>query len=81
MKAELEKAKDVAQTAQVTANALEHKFYDLGVKETEARLANELARVCRDFCLEVWTEASNLTEVPAALEWRKAENVYCLKDL
>ena len=52
------------------------KFYDLGVQETEARLIDELVEVCRDYCLEVWTEALNLARVPVALEWRRAENVY-----
>ena len=81
LKAKLEKAKDATQTAQVTANALEQKFYDLRVKETEAHLADELVGVCRDYCLKVWTETLNLIEVPAASEWRRAENVYCPEDL
>ena len=46
------------------------------MKETEVCLTDELAGVCRDYCLKVWTEALNLTEVPTALEWRRAENVY-----
>jgi len=53
-------------------NASRQKFYDLGVKETEARLTNELAGVCRDYCLK----ALNLTGVLAAWEWRRPKNVY-----
>lgn len=41
-------------------DASEQKFYDLRVQEIEARLTKELARVCRNYCLEVWTEALNL---------------------
>ena len=55
LKAELETAKEAAQVTQATADTTGHKFYDLGVQETEARLTNELAGVCRDYCLEVWT--------------------------
>ena len=51
------------------------------MKETEVCLTDELAGVCRDYCLKVWIEALNLTEVPAALEWRRAENVYYPPDL
>ena len=46
------------------------------MQETKAHLTDELARVCRDYCLKVWTKALNLARVPATLEWRKAENVY-----
>ena len=78
LKAELEKAKEVARVA---ADASEKKFYDLRVQETEARLTKELAEVCRDYYQEVWTEALNLAGVPAALEWRRAENIYYPPDL
>ena len=76
MKAELEKAKEATR-----GEILEQKFYDLRAKENEVCLTDKLARVCRDYCLEVWTEALNLTGVPAILEWRRAENVYCPQDL
>ena len=46
------------------------------MQETEARLTKEMVGFCRDYCQEVWTEALNLVGVPAALEWRRAENVY-----
>ena len=78
LKAELEKAKEVAR---VVADASEKKFYDLRVQETEARLTEESAEVCRDYYQKVWTEALNLARVLAALEWRRAENVYYPPDL
>ena len=65
LKAELEKAKKATRVAQAAADASEQKFYDLGMQETEAHLNDELAGVCRDYCLEVWTETLNLAEVPA----------------
>ena len=57
LKVELEKAKEAARVA---ADASKKKFYDLRVQETEARLTEELAEVCRDYYQEVWTEALNL---------------------
>lgn len=48
--------------------ASEWALYDLGVQETEVRLVEELAEVCRDYCREVWTEALNLAGVPATSE-------------
>ena len=68
LKAELGKDKKAAQVAQVTADAIGKKFYGLGMQEIEARLTDELARVCRDYCLEVWTEALNVAGASASSE-------------
>ena len=76
MKAKLEKAKEAAWATKATADASKQKFYDLEVQETEARLTEELIEVCRDYCSEVWIKVLNLAGVPAASEWRRAENVY-----
>ena len=78
LKAKLEKSKEVARVA---ADASKKKFYDLRVQETEAHLTEESAEVCRDYYQEVWTEALDLARVLAALEWRRAENVYYPPDL
>ena len=40
-----------------------------------------MARACKNYCLEVWTEALNPTRVPAASEWSRVKNVYYYKDL
>ena len=53
LKAELFKAKEAAQVTQVAADNAGQKFYDFGVQETEARLTEKLAGVCREYCLEV----------------------------
>ena len=60
LKAELSMAKEAAHAAQAAANTIRQKFYDLKVQETEAQLTEELARVCKEYCLEVWTEALNV---------------------
>ena len=81
LKTELKKAKEAAWTAKEAAEASEQKSYNLGVQEIEARLAEELAEVCKEYCQEVWTEALNLAGVPAASEWRRANNIYYLPDI
>ena len=53
LKAELSKAKEAAQVAQAVADTVGQKFYDLGVREIEAWLIEELVRICREYCLEV----------------------------
>jgi len=42
--------------------------YNLGLEETEIRLAEELAEVCREYCKKVWMEALNLVGVPTTSE-------------
>ena len=81
LKTELSKVKEATQVAQAAANTTRQKFYDLGVQETKAHLTKELAGVCREYCLEVWTEALNVAETPADSKWRKAENVFYPEDL
>lgn len=50
LKAELDKAKEVARAAKVATEASKQMFYDLGMQETEARLTKELAGVYREYC-------------------------------
>lgn len=75
LRVELKKAQEAAKVAK------ERESFELGVQETEIRLMEELAEVCRDYCQEVWTKALNLAGVPTTLEWRKAENVYFPQDI
>ena len=51
------------------------------MQETEVRLADELAEVCKDYCKEVWLEALNLAGVPTTSKWREARNVYYPLDI
>ena len=68
LKAELQKSKEAAWAAKEVSEAAETTSYERGVQETEIRLADELAEVCRDYCKEVWAEALNRVEVPATSE-------------
>ena len=81
MEVELGKANEAARTAKEAAKASELASYDLRVQETEVRLAEELAEVCRDYFQEVWAEALNLAGVLVASEWRKAKNIYYPTDI
>lgn len=81
MKVELGKAKEVAQAAKEAVEASEQRSYNLGVQETEAHLAEELAEVCSEYCQKIWTEALNLAGVPATSEWQKSENIYYPSDI
>ena len=68
LKTELQKAKEVARTTKEVAEASKLSSYNRGVKETQVRLAEEMAEVCRDYCKEVWAEALNQARVPATSE-------------
>ena len=68
LKAELQKSKEATWVAKEVSEAEETASYERGVQETEIRLADELAEVCRDYCKEVWAEALNRVEVPATSE-------------
>ena len=65
-KAKLQKAKDAVQLAkEAAAEAEKQATYALGMEETQARLTEELAKVCRDYCDATWDEALNVTGGPA----------------
>ena len=68
LKSELQKAKEVAQAEKKVIEAAKQASYLLGIEETETRLAEELAEVCRDYCKVSWEEALNLIEVPVDSE-------------
>ena len=55
--------------------------YEHGVQEIEIRLADELAKVCRDYCKKVWAEALNWAGVPSTSEWRSVENIFYPEDI
>ena len=54
LKAELQKVKKVARVAREATEATVKAFYEYGVQDTEARLSEEVAVVCRDYCTESW---------------------------
>ena len=49
LQVKLQKAKEEVQLAREAAKAEKKAFYQLGVEETEIRLAEELSEVCRDY--------------------------------
>ena len=48
-KVELQKDKEAAWVGKEVSEAVEMASYECGVQETEIRLADELAEVCRDY--------------------------------
>lgn len=69
-------AKEAAHSAKEVAKASTQAAYNRGMDETEIRLANELAKVCKNYYKEVCVEALNLVGIPATSEWRKEENIF-----
>ena len=59
-----------------TTKAVERASYECGVKDTEIRLAEEVAGVCRDYCTKTWIETLNSAGIPANSEMRKAESIF-----
>ena len=81
LKAELQKVKDATRVAREATEAAEIASYECGVLDMEMRLAEEVTRVCRDYCTEVWAEALNRAGVPATSKLRSAENSFFLEDI
>ena len=81
LKAKLQKAKDAARVAKEASEATETTSYERGVLETETWLAEEVAGVCRDYCVEMWAEALNLVGLPTNSELRSAENIFFPEDI
>ena len=77
----MEKAKDAAWVARETSKAAKIASYERGVLKTEARLVEEVAGMCRDYCVETWTEALNQVGVPADSELRRVENIFLSEDI
>ena len=67
-------AREAAEAA-VTAS------YERGLKDTEARLTEEVAVVCRDYVTESWGVALDRVAVPADSDLRRIENIFFLEDI
>ena len=50
LKAELGRAKEAARATKLSASTEKEASYLRGIEETEVRLTDELAEVCRDYC-------------------------------
>ena len=55
--------------------------YERGVKDTEVRLTEEVAVVCRDYCIESWGVAMDWVGVPTGSELRRIENIFFPEDI
>ena len=55
--------------------------YALDMEETHARLIEELAKVCRDYCNVTWDEALNVAGVPSDSAWRQLGSIYYHPDI
>ena len=55
--------------------------YEHGVKDTEARLIEEVAMVCRDYCTESWGVVMDRAGVPADSKLRRIENIFFPEDI
>ena len=80
LKAKLQKVKDEAKKAAPVAKetivATEIASYERGVEDTENRLAEKVARMCREYCVETCIEALNSAGVLADSELRNAKKIF-----
>ena len=67
-------AREAAKVAVATS-------YDRGVKDTEVRLTEEVAAVCRDYITMSWGVALDRAAVPADSDLRKVENIFFPEDI
>ena len=65
LKASLQKAKEEIQLAKEAVETEKRAAFQLGVEETQVRLAEELSEVCRDYCSITWDKALNVAGVLA----------------
>ena len=76
LKAELSKTKEAARLSREAAEAAVAASYKRGVADTEARLTEEMAIVCRDYITMSWGVALDQAAVPADFDLRKIENIF-----
>ena len=88
LRAELDKAKDFAklakEDAQLAKEALEAEkkaAYLLGVKETQTRLIEEFAKVCREYCEITWGKCLDAAGVPPESALTQPGSVYYDPDI
>ena len=76
LKTELVKVKDEARLAREAAEKAVATSYDRGVRDTEVRLTEEVAAVCRDYITMSWGVALDRAVVPADSDLRKVETIF-----
>ena len=81
LKVQLLQAKEVARLAKEAAEAAVAASYERGVADTETRLTEEVAMVCRDYVTESWGVALDRAAVPADSDLRRIENIFFPADI
>ena len=81
LKAELAKVKEEARLAREATEKAVAISYDRGVRDTEIRLIEEVAAVCKDYITMSWGVALDRAAVPADSDLRKAENFFFPEDI
>ena len=81
LKAEPVKTKEAARLAREAAEATMAASYECGVADTEARLTEKVATVCRDYITMSWGVALDRATVSADSNLRKIENIFFPKDI
>ena len=76
LQVELQKAKEEVQLAREAAEVEKKVSYQLGVEETEIRLAEELLEVCQDYCDMTWDKALTVAGIPADSALRLPGSIY-----
>ena len=81
LKAELSKAKKAARLAREAVEAAVVTSYERGVADTETKLTEEVATVCRDYIAMSWAVALDRAAVPTDSDLRKIENIFFPEDI
>ena len=81
LKAELARTKEEARLAREAAEKAVATSYDREVHDTEVRLAEEVATICREYITTSWGVALDRAAVPADSDFRKAENIFFPEDV
>ena len=81
----MKKAKDSAveavRAAKEATEVAERTSYELRVMDIEARLAEEMEVVCRDYCTESWGVAMDRAGIPVDSELRRSKNIFFTEDI
>ncbi|XP_050256816.1 uncharacterized protein LOC126702198 [Quercus robur] len=76
LKAELARAKEEARLSREVAEKAVAASYERGVHDTEERLAEEVATVCREYVTSTWGLAMDRAAVPVDSDLRKTKNIF-----
>lgn len=76
LRAELQKTREVAHLAKEVVEAEKKDSYLLGVEKTEARLAEELSEMYKDYYDITWNKALSTAKVPADSALRQWGSIY-----